>query len=155
MIHTLTARVARILAPAFVLAACGGGGDSDSAPALAPTYGAGATFSGTVGTTTATRKSLIAGSASQADADAVALASCNGGGVTGGQVVVRFGPGRCGAIASGSANPTGTRVVTVWGGGEGTGVEAASAAAIAACTAGGGASCTVSTNNGSACNGAP
>ena len=47
MIHTLTARVARILAPAFVLAACGGGGDSDSAPAPAPTYGAGATFSGT------------------------------------------------------------------------------------------------------------
>jgi hypothetical protein len=153
MIIAPARRLACTVIPALVLAGCGGGGESP--PASAPTYGAGATFSGTVGTTTAIRRSLIAGSASQADADALALASCNGGGVTGCEVVVRFGPSRCGAIASGSANPTGTRPVTVWGGGEGASLEAARAAAIAACTGAGGASCTVPADGGSACNAAP
>ncbi len=153
MIIALASRLASIVVPALVLAACSSGGDDT--PVQAPTYGAGAVFFGSVGGTTAIRRSLIAGSASQADADAVALASCNAGGVTGCEVVVRFGPGRCGAIASGSANPTGTRLVTVWGGGEGPSVDAARAAAIAACTANGGASCTVPTDNGSACNAAP
>ena len=145
--------LARVAAPVFLLAACGGGGDG--APVQVPTYGAGAVFAGTAGGTTAIRRSLIAGSATQADADAVALASCNVGGVTGCEVVVRFGPGRCGALASGSAGPTATRVVTVWGGGEGAGVDAARAAAVAACGTNGGTSCTVPTDDGSACNAAP
>jgi hypothetical protein len=152
MIIALASRLARIAVPAFVLAACGGG---DGTPVQAPTYGAGAVFAGTVGGTSAIRKSLIAGSASQADADAVALASCNVGGVTGCGVVVRFGPGRCGALASGSANPTGTRVVTIWGGGEGASADAARAAAVSACSANGGTSCMVSTDDGSACNAVP
>lgn len=148
----MRAGLACVVASAWMLTACGGGGDPAPAPGPAPTYGAGAVFAGTVGNTTSIRESLIAGSASQADADAAALASCNLG-VTGCEIVVRFGPGRCGAIASGSANPTGTRPVTIWGGGAAATPDEARAAAVADCTAKGGASCTVGDRV--TCNAAP
>jgi hypothetical protein len=147
----LRAMRAAALAIGALVAACGGGG-GDPAPVATPAYGAGAVFVGTVGTTSTVSQALIAGRASPSDADAFALAACNVRGITGCEIAVRFGPGRCGAIAYGSSNPTGTRVVTVWGAGEGASQEAARSAAVAACAARGGTSCAAGGGDASACN---
>jgi hypothetical protein len=150
MTFTSALRLACIAVPAVLLAACGSGSDPEPPPP-APTYGAGAVFSGTTGNSTAIRQSLIGGMVSQGDADAAALSSCNVG-VTGCLIIVRFGPGRCGAIASGLGNSTGTRLETIWGGGEGANDYVARANAITACTQNGGVGCAV--GDSSTCNAA-
>jgi hypothetical protein len=127
------------------LAACGGGGGDDPLvpPANPATYGAAAVAGPSPAGTLVISEAFVAGLPSQADADASVVQQCGRVAPQGCSVVLRFGPGQCGALASGrSAQP-----VPVYGSGVASTAEDAARLAIADCTGKGGTGCTAGNSN--------
>jgi hypothetical protein len=132
-----TARLAA-LAGVLALAACGGGGGDPVYPVEPPSYGAAA--ASVVGNVVS--DAFITGMTSAEIARSLALSSCGRLG-TACEVIAQWGPGQCGAIATGlSATRT-----FVYGGGVAATFDDARSAAVANCTARGGLTCTASSTD--------
>lgn len=127
------------------LAGCSGGGGDDPVvpPANSPTYGSAAVAGPSPAGTLYVSEAFVAGWPSQADADASAVQQCARVAPQGCSVVLRFGPGQCGALASGR----GAQPAPVYGSGVAATAEDAARAAVGDCTAKGGMSCTAGNNN--------